>query len=528
MHRAIPSAVDVDKDLVHALMSPGAFDHAVQNIELMETHISWLILAGDYVYKIKKPLTLDFLDFGNLEKRRFFCNEEIRLNKPWAPDIYIDVVPITLDDGLPHFSGNGKTVEYAVRMNRFDQQLRLDMQLAQGDLSVSDMRELATSIAWRHTQAPVVAGSERERVVRQTRTFIWENFAPLDGVIADHQLAELYDWTDRELDEVDELLWRRFDDGFMRDCHGDLHLGNLVRLANGITTFDCIEFNADLRNIDVFCDIGFLVMDLVARERHDLAAHFLNRYLECTGDYEGVALLDLYFVYRCLVRAKVSAILSRERDSDNASDNDITEAQQYVDLARRQISKSPPIMIILSGLSGSGKTWVSGQLMAALPAIRIRSDIERKRMFGLHEAEDSDSAVGAGIYTEQSSRTVYSYLIEKAKKLLAANHNVILDAAFLDHNERRAAIEAAEECGCAVILLQIVAPLDILKKRIRSRQTKGSNASEAGRDVLQHQIATANPLTSNEKEIAVVIDNSTENDIEAILKSIKERAGRRT
>ena len=469
----------------------------------------------------KRPITLDFLDFGDLEKRRFFCSEEIRLNKPRAPGIYIDVVPITLDDGLPHFSGNGKAVEYAVRMNRFDQRLRLDIQLVHGDLSVSDMRELAASIARRHTEAPVVAASERERIVTQTKTFIWENFDPLDRVIADHHLAELYDWTNRELDEVDELLWRRFDGGFMRDCHGDLHLGNLVRLADGITTFDCIEFNADLRNIDVFCDVGFLVMDLVARERHDLAAHFLNRYLECTGDYEGVALLDLYFVYRCLVRAKVSAILSRERDSDSASDNEIAEAQQYVDLARRQISKPPPIMIVLSGLSGSGKTWVSGQLMAALPAIRIRSDIERKRMFGLHETEDSDSAVGAGIYTEQSSRDVYSYLIEKAEKILAVNHNVILDAAFLDLKERSTAIEAAKLCGCAVVLLQVDAPLDILQKRIRSRQTKGNNASEAGLDVLQHQIATADPLTSNEKEIAVVIDNSNDLDITAVVNSIR-------
>lgn len=526
MHRANTSNLRFDTNLIDALTSPEAFSHAVDDIHLMETHISWVILAGAYVYKIKKPLVLDFLDFGDLEKRRFFCNEEIRLNKPWAPDIYIDVVPITREKGGPCFGGSGEPLEYAVRMHRFDQRLRLDHQLERGELSIADMRELAENIARRHLAAPLVASARRERIVAQTKAFMRDNFAPLQGTIDGDELRVLRAWTERELADVDQLLWQRIDSGFVRDCHGDLHLGNLVRLPAGITTFDCIEFNSELRATDVFGDVGFLTMDLVARGRRDLAACFLNRYLECTGDYDGVVLLDLYFVYRCLVRAKVAAILCREHESEADKANDRAEACRYSAMAMRQISKPPPMLIVMSGLSGSGKTWVSEQLMAALPAVRIRSDIERKRKHDLGESEDSASDVGEGIYSTASTQAVYAYLYGKAGEILDAGHSVILDAAFLKREQRRQAARVARDRGRSIVLLRVDAPHEVLRDRLRTRAAAAEDASEAGLEVLQHQIENVESFDNSEVECALVGDNTDELDIAALLLDIRDLADR--
>jgi aminoglycoside phosphotransferase family enzyme len=522
VRRVSPQIASPDASLVEALLRPGAFDHPANALELVETHISWVILAGDFAYKIKKPLILDFLDFGSLEKRKFCCDEEIRLNQPWAPDIYLDVVPITLRSGQPTFGGPGEAIEYAVKMRRFDQELRLDNQLASGLLVVADMKELGRNIADRHAAATVPDSSERDRLVEQAKHYVLENFDHLAGIIHDHDFKFLQDWTLREVDMLNDAIVQRFDDGFVRDCHGDLHLGNLVRLPGGITTFDCIEFNPDLRYTDVFADVGFLTMDLVDKGRHDLAAHFLNRYLECSGDYDGVKLHDFYFVYRCLVRAKVAAIRSRERDSDTDRDADVDEAHDYCNIARRQATKGPRAMVVMSGLSGSGKSWVSEQLMAELPAIRLRSDIERKRLFGLGETEHSGSAVGAGIYTADSSVAAYTRLFDLAGELLTAGHHVILDAAFLRARDREAAKNIAAAAGCASVLLNVGAPVPVLRARLRKRSAAKQNVSEASLDVLQHQRATADVITHEEE--AIDVDNSDAVDIGALANSIRERA----
>jgi aminoglycoside phosphotransferase family enzyme/predicted kinase len=501
-------------------MNPAAFEHVVSSVELIETHISWLILAGDFVYKIKKPIVLDFLDFRDLERRKFYCEEEIRLNQPWAPDIYLDVVPITIDDSQPRFNGGGTPIEYAVRMHRFDQALRLDVQLDNGQLSVSDMKELGRNIAERHTTSPIVDASQRKRIVNLTKEFMWDNFSALDGAIDAAELNSLREWTERELQGLESFLWQRIDEGYVRDCHGDLHLANLVRLPDGITTFDCIEFSRDLRQIDVACDFAFLIMDLVEKRRHDLAAHFLNRYLESTGDYGSMKLFSLYFVYRCLVRAKVAVILSKERDTSDASEADLVEAHRYCDMAKRQVALRAPCLVIMSGLSGSGKTRVSGELMARMPAIRIRSDLERKRIFGLTETEDSESDLESGIYTREASRLAYQRLFEIARMILEAGHNVILDAAFLKVSDRAMATSVASDFDLPSTLLEITAPTAVLRGRIRQRSLRRNDASEAGLEVLEHQLARAESLTHKEETIAISLENIGNIDIDALAEQI--------
>ncbi|MDH4107125.1 MAG: AAA family ATPase [Gammaproteobacteria bacterium] len=506
MHRSGTSC-DGGSSLVDGLLRAGAYEHPAESIELIETHISWVILAGDFAYKIKKSLVLDFLDFGDLQKRRHFCDEELRLNRPWAPDLYLDVVPITLDEGLPRIGGTGDPVEYALRMRRFDPGLRLDRQLASGRLAARDMKELGRVIAERHGSAPRVSAGRRDHYLTVTSDFMWDNFAAIEGAIGENVLGPLRDWTRAELERHEPLIAARFDAGRVRDCHGDLHLGNLVRLAGGIATFDCIEFNEDLRAIDVICDIAFLVMDLVEHDRADLAAQFLNRYLEAGGDYEGVALLDLFFVYRCLVRAKVAVIRAAERDDPALCKADLAEARRYCEMAGKQASKGEPLLVLMTGLSGSGKTWVSGQLMASLPAIRVRSDVERRRLFGLAETEASGSGVASGIYSSAAGRKVYARLCELAALLLQTRHNVILDAAFLRESERRDALQIAESAGYAALIVRAEAPEAVLRERILDRRARGTDASEADLAVLEFQLAKAEPLTADEMKRALVIDN---------------------
>jgi predicted kinase len=264
-------------------------------------------------------------------------------------------------------------------------------------------------------------------------------------------------------------------------------------------------------------------MDLVSRKRHDLAAHFLNRYLERTGDYGSMELLSLYFVYRCLVRAKVAAIRSQERELDSERVSDMAEIRHYTDMALRQIAERVPTLVVTFGLSGSGKTWVSGQLMAAMPAMRIRSDLERKRMFGLSESERSDSAVGSGLYSNDASHRVYQHLCKTAGTILQAGHNVILDAAFLHASERAMAIAVAQECGVPCVLLAITAPTEILRKRIQERTNRATDASEADLEILEYQLRKLEPLTEQEKAIAMSCENSGDIDIPKLAGMIKNR-----
>ena len=512
----------MDRQLIDACLSPAAFDYPVDSVELIETHISWVILTDRYAYKIKKPLDLGFLDFRTLDDRRFFCDEEIRLNKASAPDIYIDVVPIT-DGEQPRFGGQGVPVDYAVRMHRFEQDQLLDAQLENNLLTGKDMKELGNAIASRHKAAARVADSQREHQLAITRELIWDNFQWLPGCVDDELIAFLHNWTERELQAVNGLLEQRFDDGFVRECHGDLHLANLVRMPGGIRSFDCIEFNADLRNADVICDAAFLVMDLVSRDRHDLAACFLNRYLEHTGDYPGTALLDLYFVYRCLVRAKVAAISGRESAAQADRDNYLARALRYCDLARRQAVRQPPRLIVMHGLSGTGKTWVAESLMTALPAIRIRSDIERKRMFGFAEHADTGSAPGQGIYSPGANEAVYEQLCQTARTVLDSGHNVILDASFLHKAQRSRALQAARDSECHAVVIDVRAPAGLMQERIAARARNRDDASEANRAVVEQQRHIVEPVDLDEGMPVIVFDNTGDADTTTLVDLIKAK-----
>ncbi len=476
----------METTLVDALLDPRAWPHPVAGVRRLETHISWVFLTGEFAYKIKKPLKLEFLDFSTLELRRRWCTEELRLNRRWAPGLYLDVVAISGTRTKPVIGGEGPAIEYAVKMRQFPQSALLSEQLRAGMLGSDDMVELAEMIADRHNGAPRIR-DERLGGLPAIQKPMDENFLYLEPWLPRADFDLLQQWTHAELSRCNAHIDARRKEGFVRRCHGDLHLRNLVRLDEGIVAFDCIEFSEELRTLDVISDLTFLSMDLIAAGRADLAWTLLNRYLEITGDYDGMRLFDLYHVYHSMIRAKVAAILAGERDEDRDRCADLETMHHYCDVARERIERRSPALIVMHGLSGCGKTWVSSQLAADLGAVRVRSDVERKRLCGLGELAATDSAPGAGLYGAAMSEATYAKLFDTADTLLAAGHRVILDATFLRSEDRAQARSIAEVRGLPSLVVAVEAEDDWLDARVRKRELLGNDASEGDASVLEYQ-----------------------------------------
>lgn len=510
--------------LIAALKTAEAYPHSVSSIEIFETHISWVITTGARAYKIKKAVKLDFLDFSTLELRRHYCQEELRLNRRWAPELYLDVVPIGGSYEHPSVGGDGSAIEYALQMVQFPQSAQLDNQLNAGRLREKDLFALAETIAGHHAGATVIEYANDSESVRKVRAPMLENFAPLQQVIDMDLLHRVQQWTANCLLELKPALIQRRRDGFVRECHGDLHLANLVRLSGGIVPFDCVEFSAELRNIDVISDIAFLAMDLVAQARQDLAYAFLNRYLECTGDYAGMGVFGLYFVYHAMIRAKVAAIRSTERPLPELRQQDIEDLKHNLAVAARWIEAPRPRLIAMHGYSGSGKTWLSSQLMSQLPAVRIRSDVERKRRLGLEETAGTESAPGSGIYTEGARAGIYEYLMETAERLLEAGFSVIVDASFLRRADRQRVVRLAERQDVACVFVDTWADHDELRRRLQERGKRGTDASEADISVLEHQLTHADALDDAERELTIRVASDATVDIGHIIKMLRRKS----
>lgn len=508
------------RELLAALSRPEVYAHPVASIEVVETHISWVILTGEYAYKIKKAVDLGFLNFSTLQQRRHFCEEELRLNVRWAPELYLGLQPICGTSDSPLLDGGGEAIEYAVRMRQFPQEMQLDRQLDDGKLRVEDMLCLGETIAARHVQSRVIEYANDSESVGKVSAPILDNFAPVEETIDMELLHRVHRWTAEKLVALKPVLIQRRKDGFVRECHGDLHLSNLVRLSNGIVAFDCVEFSADLRNIDVLSDIAFLVMDLVARARQDLAFALLNRYLERTGDYAGMSVFSLYFVYHSMIRAKVAAIRSAERNHTSDRDKDVEEVKHYLAVAVRWLKAARPRLLGMHGYSASGKTWLSSKLLADLPAVRVRSDIERKRLSGIDEAADSHSQPGKGIYSRSSSDAVYERLFDSAAVLLDAKFDVIIDASFLRQADREGLYALADQKGAQYAIVAATAGEDALRRRLRRRSARGADVSEADVSVLEYQQRTADPLSEDEGRRAVFVSTDEDSDADDLIKLV--------
>jgi hypothetical protein len=497
--------------LIAALQSPECYPHPVVGPRLIETHISWVLLTGKYAYKIKKPVDLGFVDFTTLALRRRYCEEELRLNRRLAPELYLAVVAIRGTMEAPRIGGKGRLIDYAVKMREFPQQALASRALAGGRFAAAEIDALAALIAGFHAVAPKAPARSSLGTPEAVLSSARQNFEQMLPLVAPPQdgkiLRALRRWTEHEHARCRNALKARAVDGFVRECHGDLHLGNIVLLDRRPVPFDCIEFNEALRWIDVMNEVAFVVMDLADRGHADLGWRLLNRYLESTGDYDGVKVLRFYLVYRALVRAKVHLMRAHQPGLAGAEKARLLRAfRGYLRLARRFATPGRTSLIITHGLSGCGKTTATESLMAKLGAVRIRSDLERKRMHQLAPLAASGSGLGTGIYTRKTSAALYRKLGALARTVLKAGWPVVVDATFLRRTEREAFRALAQRLDARFLILNFRAPLELLRERVVARRASAADASEADIAVLQHQLDQREPLTPAEMAVAVVVD----------------------
>ncbi len=485
--------------LIEALLDPTRYPDPTQRVELIETHASWLLLAGDLVYKIKKPVVLPFLDYGTLEKRRVCCEAELRLNRRFAPQLYLAVVAIAGRPENPQIGGAGTAIEFAVKMRRFAEAGRLDRLCRRGQLRLQQISDLAVTVAAFHEHAAKAALSTRFGEPAQLLAPALENFDELARLLPDDEeqarLALLAAWTRTEFARLTPHFTARKAAGRVRECHGDLHLGNVVLIDGQVLLFDCIEFSEDLRWIDVASEIAFTYIDLFDQGQPGLACWLVNEWLAGSGDYDAVQVLRFYAVYRALVRAKVAAIRATQANAD------LGPARAYLALAERLVAPPPARLIITHGVAGCGKSRASKRLLLsdqAAATLRLRSDVERKRLFGLAPTAGSKSAPGSGIYTRDASELTYQRLQALASELLAAGWSVIVDAAFLQRSQRDAFRTLAKRAGVPFFIVAPQATPAQLRARVRGRLATGRDASEATLAVLRRQLAEIEPLRADE------------------------------
>jgi uncharacterized protein len=513
----IDGALDDQRALVQALRSPACYPHPIGRISIIETHISFVILTGTFAYKIKKPVDLGFLDFTTLEKRCFFCQEELRLNLRLAPELYLDVVPIGGSRDAPRVGESAPVIEYAVRMCEFPQDALADRMLARGLLTSRDMDALAALVADFHGRSNRCGQNDEFGAPETLLASVLQNFTQIRAAPMPAGCPPLVDdierWTLQEHARLRSVFAARRRDGRVRECHGDLHLGNIAFLDGKPCVFDCIEFNPDFRWIDVISEVAFLVMDLRAAERPDLARRFLSAYLECTGDYTGLRTLRYFLVYRAMVRAKVGLMRARLAASEKQGETLARESfRRYLALARKCANQGRGFIVITHGFSGSGKTTLSQSLVELTGAIRIRSDVERKRMRGGSNADCSIPAVAEDLYTAGATDSTYARLLELSMIVLDCGHGVIVDATFLKQQYRDLFRAFAASVHVPFSIVDFVAPREVLRERILARIGEGRDASDADLGVLEHQLATQEALRAEELAFVFTYDTSAPAD----------------
>lgn len=488
-------------------------------VNWLQTHISHVLLTPLHAYKIKKAVNLGFADFRALGTRLQACMDEVRLNRRTAAGLYLGVAGISTEGRLVPASTADETppaaADYAVRMRRFEPGARFDELLAAGQLTPQLIDELTDAVVRLHGQAPTVIEADCG-TPQDMRRASGENIEQLLQLAedADEQaVIQAYGrWSAAQEEQLQAQFEARRQDGCVRDVHGDLHLANVCLFEGRATLFDCLEFDRHLRCIDVINDLAFLVMDLHARGAAPYAWRVLNRYLEATGDYAALPLLRYYMGYRAAVRLKV-ARLSRNGTAQEPPQRD--DSRRYLALLRALPTAPARAVVITHGVSGSGKTALSQQLLEQLGAVRVRADVERKRLHAMGALQRAPEAglTQAALYSPEATARTYARLAEVAGGIAAAGYVAVADATFL-HPKHRAHFRAlAARLGLPFAIVHCEAPVELLRQRVSRRAAAGNDASDAGLEVLASQLAgqAADPaaaLSPQEMQATVVCDST--------------------
>jgi len=493
--------------LIQEMLTPEFYPHPVtEPIQLIQTHISYVVLTGAYAYKVKKPVNFGFLDFTTLEQRKYFCEEELRLNQRGASHLYVEVLAITQEGNRLSLNGVGEPLEYTLKMRQFPQDALFTHLFEKGELTEKRMEDLGRVVARFHALAQTNDTIRNFGRMVQIRAAMNQNYEQTKKYIGGPQSQEQFDqtqtYTDCFFQEQQALFDQRVADNRIRECHGDLHLGNICLWQDQILLFDCIEFNQAFRFVDVMHDVAFVVMDLEAQDRPDLSNAFLNTYIEETGDWEGLQILPLYLIRQAYVRAKVTSFLL---DDPAISEAVKAEAQQkathYYQLAWLYTQKHPGQLILMSGLSGSGKSTVARYFARRLNAIHIRSDAVRKHLGGISLHERGD----AKLYTPVMNEQTYSRLLHLGIKLATQGYPVILDAKYDQRVFRLTALEQAKVNHLSFHIFYCTAPLEVLHERLQRRR---GDITDAGVDLLAQQRQAEQPFNEIERPYVKTLDTT--------------------
>ena len=509
------------KKLVEQLGLADLYPHPVEVITTIETHISIVFLTGQYAYKLKKPVNFGFLDFSTIEKRREFCELEVQLNKRTAPQLYLGVVPLFQNElklSLIPESGDQQPIEFLVKMKQFDPNNILSRYLKHSDLDQTQITHLAKQIANFHAQAESIDPNEIYGDPDNLIQPMLDNFPSLLDTYShpelQYRLKHLREWTLFTQKQLYDVLIERKHHGFVKACHGDMHLDNVALVDDTPTLFDGIEFNNQFRWIDTISDLAFLLIDIDFRQQFTLKRQLLSLYMRYTGDYEALKLLRFYQTYRTMVRAKISALRYHQLESGSAEAKLLWDkALQYLQQAENYAYELPqPKIILMQGVAGSGKSYYAHLILEHFDALIVSSDIERKRLYGidpLHRVEEHEKA---DLYSAEMNEKTYSRLFELTEEIIHEGYTVIVDATFLKFEHRSVFMELAEKLRVPYRLVSIEPDPFVIQQNITDRQLANNNPSDADLNIMQRQLASLEPPRPFEK--AYSIQPRTSLDIE--------------
>ncbi len=474
--------------LIEALSDPAAYPDPVEHVELRQTHISVVFLAGPHVYKIKKPVNPGFLDFTTLEKRRRFCDEEVRLNRRLAPQVYRGVVPVARAGSRLCLEGPGEVVEWAVKMERLPESTTLLERLRRGEATPELVQLLARRVAAFHASAETnertAAFGRFESVARLIRDVFTLAAPQAGGPVSRAVFDRTVGLTEEALDCLRPLIEGRAARGLTRDCHGDLHLDHVYYFPDrappaDLVIIDCIEFNERFRCIDPVADMAFVVMDLVFAGRRDLARAFAEAYFTATGDAEGRALLPLYTAYRAAVRGAVEGLLAEEKEVPQAERMAALErarAHWLLALAELEVPDRKPCLVLVAGLPGTGKSSLARGLAAAAGFVVLRTDAVRKELAGRAAETPTPPELRELLYSPEATRATYTECLLRAEQLLGAGQRVVVDATFHEEDRRRIFLDAAVRMGVPAVLFVCQTRPETARRRLEARRADASDA----------------------------------------------------
>lgn len=499
--------------LIQALLDPKAYPHPADSVSLIQTHISYILLAGEYVYKVKKPVNFGFLDFSTLGKRRYFCYQEVKLNRRLCPQVYLGVVPIIEREGKFALAGRGKVVEYAVKMRRLPQERMMDRLLAQGEVTEDMVQAVADRLAEFHQRAETGPRVERYGGLATVQRNWRENFQqtePYIGVtIPAEDFSYLRDYVRSFIRRYRRLFQRRGREGRVRDCHGDVR-AEQVCFTDDVCIFDCIEFNRRFRYSDVASEVAFLAMDLDYFGHSELAVAFVRRYAQVADDPEMMPLVNFYKCYRAYVRGKVEGFrLGQPEIGQEEKEAATARARRYFDLAMAYaLQPQRPSLIITCGRVGTGKSTLAAALADRLPMAIISSDVVRKELAGIVPTEHRRVAFGEDLYSPEFTRRTYQEMMGRAWHQLTGGESVVLDATFGQRWQRDWARRLAEAAGADFLCVECVANEKEIKQRLEQRQGDATAVSDADWNIYLGQKQSFEPIGELNPHQLLVVDTT--------------------